>query len=114
MIAASSCAPLCHQVAEKDVFFFPGSKNFIDFLRADGYGGVAKFCAPVVPKKGFQGFATRWTLLAISCTDFSRVVLQQAVVDPEEKKGKNKMVRVSFQNTCKQYGTQSDGRYTLV
>jgi len=68
------------KVSEKDVFFFPGSKNFIDFLRADGYGGVAKFCAPLAPKKGFQGFATR-------------VVLQQAVVDPEEKKGKNKMVR---------------------
>ena len=48
----------CQQVSEKDVFFFPGSKNFIDFLRADG--GVSKFCSTeVAAKKGFHGFATR-------------------------------------------------------
>ena len=29
-------------------------------------------------------------------SNFFRVVLQRAVVDPEERKGKNKMVRICF------------------
>ena len=36
--------------------------------------------------------------LISSTSYFSRVVLQRAVVDPEERKGKNKMVRVFFES----------------
>ena len=62
------------KVGSDDVFFFPGSKNFLDFLRREGQGAVATFCLPVVSKaRGFQGFATR-------------VKLQKAVVEPEGRK----------------------------
>ena len=45
------------------MFFFPGSKNFIDFLQAESGQAVEKFCSPITAKtKRFQVFAARVTL----------------------------------------------------